>query len=357
MATRTVKAAGGNWSAAGTWVEGAIPTSADDVVLNATSGQLTINATAVCRSFDCTGYTGILTHNAFTLTVGDGSGGSFKLVAGMTYAPATSRTIIFAATTTGCLVTTAGKTLPGITFSGIGGGWTLQDNLTCQALTHQGGTLNTNGKTLTFNSGGTGLVFNGTGIRTLNVTNSTLNITGSYTAAGSNGTITGTGSIWNFTGAGYGVACANLDYGTASFNMLGSGACALSGLWTMANLTINGPSGVVISTAGARTITGTLTIGPTACSITWPAITPRTIALGASGVATLTNTTFTDTTFTGTNTPVSGTGLVNGGNNSGISFRNRVVVSGTAAIKPIKIKIGGSFVAKPVKVKVGGTFI
>ena len=62
MATRTISNAGGNWNAAGTWVEGVVPVAADAVVATATSGNLTVNvgSGAVCSSFVLTGYTGTL---------------------------------------------------------------------------------------------------------------------------------------------------------------------------------------------------------------------------------------------------------------------------------------------------------
>jgi hypothetical protein len=84
MATRTISNAGGNWNALATWVEGAVPTTADQVVATATSGNVTINVTnAVCGGLDLTGYVGTLTFTAGQfLTVS----GNVILVATMTYA-------------------------------------------------------------------------------------------------------------------------------------------------------------------------------------------------------------------------------------------------------------------------------
>lgn len=65
MATRTISNTGGNYNAVGTWVEGIVPTSADDVVSTATSGPLTINVSSAARSFNLTTYTNTLTISQF----------------------------------------------------------------------------------------------------------------------------------------------------------------------------------------------------------------------------------------------------------------------------------------------------
>ena len=61
MATRTVSNTGGNYNATGTWVEAAVPTSADTVVFTSTSGQLTVNVASQAGSINFSGYTGTTT--------------------------------------------------------------------------------------------------------------------------------------------------------------------------------------------------------------------------------------------------------------------------------------------------------
>jgi hypothetical protein len=64
MATRTISAAGGNWNSTATWVGGVIPTTADDIVGDATSGNLVVNITPTIRFANFSAYTGTLTINS-----------------------------------------------------------------------------------------------------------------------------------------------------------------------------------------------------------------------------------------------------------------------------------------------------
>lgn len=72
MAVRTISNLGGNYSATGTWVEGVVPTSADDIVATATSGQLTVNVSSAARTIDLSLYTNTVTMNA-NWTISGGS--------------------------------------------------------------------------------------------------------------------------------------------------------------------------------------------------------------------------------------------------------------------------------------------
>lgn len=149
MATRTISNAGGNYNAVGAWVEGAVPTSSDDVVATATSGNLTITANAVAKSVDLTGYVAILTHNnSITWTVS----GSFKLATGMNYTiGGLTSEIILNNSTVGNTLTTNGKTLPNlsINYGSDTASCILQDNLTCGILTINRGIFTANNRNVT----------------------------------------------------------------------------------------------------------------------------------------------------------------------------------------------------------------
>lgn len=112
------------WSATSGGATGAsVPTSADDVFIDANSGTGTIKfATVVCKSLNFTGFTGTFAHDSAgsNLTIH----GGLTMVAGMT-SGVTSGTFTFASTTdnggAGWPITTNGKTLPNVTFNGVGG--------------------------------------------------------------------------------------------------------------------------------------------------------------------------------------------------------------------------------------------
>jgi len=135
-----------NWSATSGGANNAsVPTTSDDVFFDANSGSgsAVINAAANCLSATFTGFTGTLTHNAFTWTIVK----SLTMVSGMTYTALTNNAsckITFNDTASGNTITTAGKTLPSLLIFGVGGVWTLQDNITAQTTTITSGTFDAN---------------------------------------------------------------------------------------------------------------------------------------------------------------------------------------------------------------------
>ena len=257
MATLYAKAAGGNWSAAATWSNvnsgggdsSGPPTAADNVIFEAGSGAVTIDAASSCRSLDCTSgtgsYAGTLTHTAgFTLTIGDGTAGAgnvaLKLVAGMTYAPSADTCVInFSSTSaTQQTITTAGKLLGPVTIVNVGCSYILSDSLTLRATTTQltvtAGTFDTGNQTVsvgifssttsnvrtitlcsssittTLNSGSTSWDFTTSTNMTFNAGTSTVTIAGSSTFAGGGKTYNNiiiTGTIVALGASG--LVCAN----------------------------------------------------------------------------------------------------------------------------------------------------
>ncbi|EKE19168.1 MAG: hypothetical protein ACD_9C00113G0001, partial [uncultured bacterium] len=148
-ATRTISDAGGNWNSTSSWVEGAVPTSADDVVATATSGNLTINVSTAVRSIDLSSYTGTLTHNAVNLSVGDALGGALNFSGSWTYTTVSIVSWINFVSTSdnggnGWNVITGGKLFGNTDFNGNGGKWLLLDN-----FGQRGGTLTNAGLFLT----------------------------------------------------------------------------------------------------------------------------------------------------------------------------------------------------------------
>jgi len=71
MATRTISNSGGNFNSTSTWVEGIVPTAADDVIATASSGNLTVNVISYCASINFTNYVNTLTLSSTLVVNGD----------------------------------------------------------------------------------------------------------------------------------------------------------------------------------------------------------------------------------------------------------------------------------------------
>ena len=296
-----------NWSDTATWDGGVVPTAADDVILSSFSGNVTIDAGAVCRSLDCTvsgNYGGVLSQGSgVTLTIGDGTAGgsnvALKLTAGMTYAPNAASTISFISTSsTQQTINCAGKTLGIVTFApASNGSWIFSDAFACAGtLTLTRGSLDTNSQTVscgTFASGvgNTRSLTLGTTVLTvtgntsfslaaasnltLSAASSTITLSGStvsFLAASTNGGPLAFGTV-NITGAGVAVYQGHASNTFVNFNRTGtavktdglslaSDLGAVSGTLTLAGNSATNRLHVKSNTIGtARTITnnGTLT--------------------------------------------------------------------------------------------------
>ena len=153
MATRTISNAGGNYNSTGTWVEAAVPTSADDVVATATSGQLTVNVSSAARTFNFTNYTNTLTVNAAWTISGASLTSTF--VSAMNIVQTANITFNSAHS-----IRTNGKSIPRVAF-GIGAGTkTLLDDMqvtdafsSTTAVIMLGATLSISAPSTTFQSG------------------------------------------------------------------------------------------------------------------------------------------------------------------------------------------------------------
>jgi hypothetical protein len=343
--TKYARAGGGNWNADATWsttsgggADTTVPTAGDDVVLDASSGNVTINVASVCRSLDCTGYTGTLTHNAgINLSIGDATAGAgniaLKLVAGMTYTlgnNATSAISFVSTSATQQTVDYGGKNGALATFNGLGGSWILVSDFTA---TFNGGTgidlvagsLDTNGYSVTSH----GFRLTGTAVRSLSLGSSVLAMQANAGGLGvwNAATITnltfdaGTSSITtsavnqSFQGGG-------LTYHNVAIVGSGGGAQTLTGANTFNDLELRPANNNAVSVSANQTVNGTLTCtsaDATTISIILSGTRNVAVTITATNAA-VSNVNFRDITIAGACAPVSGTNIGNAGGNSGITF-------------------------------------
>lgn len=241
-----------------------VPTSADSVFFNGSSGggTTTITATANCNDITCTGYAGTLAGSSDLNIYG-----SMTLVSGMTLSY--TGAITFASIAAGKTITTGTKSIGStLTFNGVGGGWTLQDALTCTvAATLTNGSLNLNNlntsflsfssanantRVLTMGSGtisltGIGTVWDTSTITGLTLTPNTSTIKLTNTSS-STKTFSGGGKTFNniwITGAG-----------TGTYTIVGSN--------TFTDFKVDTPPHTVNFTAGTRQTVTTWNVTGTA---------------------------------------------------------------------------------------------
>lgn len=150
-ATRTISTTGGSYNSTSTWVEGVVPTSADDVVSTDSSGALIVNVASAAKTLNLLGYRDSLILNA-NLTVA----GSITLDTGMTYVG--SATLICSASGT---LTSKGKTITGdLQLIGTSQTFTLADNWVLNGALKVGGTTSVtlNGTGYTISAAGLSLL-------------------------------------------------------------------------------------------------------------------------------------------------------------------------------------------------------
>lgn len=223
MATRYWVGGSGNWDATTTtnWAStsggaggASAPTSADDVIIDTSSGTGSIScssALATCNNITVTASQAITLTGTLSLINGSlsyPSGGSFSSVALLT----------FIATTTGKTITSNGKSFGNtVTFNGVGGSWQLQDALTSTStVTLTNGTLDLNSKTLTcniFNSNNSNTRSISFGEGNITITGTNATILAGQTLTGF--TYTGTPTV-NITGAGTAAQTRTLNWGSTA---------------------------------------------------------------------------------------------------------------------------------------------
>jgi collagen type VII alpha len=342
VATRTIANAGGTWSSAGTWVEGVVPTAADDVVATATSGNLTIDNGAVCQSADFTNYTAAATlaTNA-GWSIGGTSSGGLKLVAGMTWTANSGSTITFVGGSGATYVlTSAGKTFVNVT-QNTNTTTTVQcaDAFTAtRAVTSTQGSFATNNQSMSTGQ----LNTSGAATRAVNLGSSSVTVTGTSTAisftatvgftftAGTS-TVTLTAGSLGSSGSAYTFWDIVLTGANGGFNGLST-----SGL-TCRNLTKTGtasktesmpvPAATTITVTGTLTITGNSTVNRVQV---FSGTVGTSATLNAAAVS-LTNVDFADMAGAGAAAPFTGTSLGDATGNSGITFTAAVSRFGVVA--------------------------
>lgn len=271
MATQTVAAAGGNWSSSATWAPGSVPATGDDVVLNASSGQLTIDVTTNnVRSIVETSYTGTVTHNAaVTLNIGTGTApvSNVALVFAGTYTIANATTSAIAITDTSAATNTYnfnGATLGNVTINNgtttttqlITSGFTVGSTATV-TLT-QGG-FNTNGQTCSWGI----LSSSNSNTRVLTLGVSSVSLTAPSVTAWNLGnssgiTLSAGSSTINMTGGGQSFNGGGLTYNNVVYNNVTFGPNGIIGGNTFNNLTFNGSATTTNVVTIASTVTTTV---------------------------------------------------------------------------------------------------
>jgi hypothetical protein len=235
-----------NTATASTVVTGVL-NQANAISFNFISGtyNLTFLATAshTAKNVDFTGFSGTLLATS-TATIF----GSLKISTGMTLT-ASANTLTFGSTTTGNQITTNGKTLDfPISFSGIGGSWALQDNLTLPArqLSLVAGQLITNNFNIS--------------VSTFSSINAN---TRSVVAGTTNWTIAGSGASWAVSAAGFTYS------GTGTISMTSASSKTFQGnnlqTWPTLN---NGGAGALTISGSNRFQNITNTVQPTTFTFT-----------------------------------------------------------------------------------------
>ena len=326
-----------NWSTSSGGAGGAsVPTASDnvffDVNSNVGTGNFTVtmaNTPRVCNDFTASGLDGTMT----LVTTG-----IELVVSGSLFFPTTnfSRSgagdFTFNATTTGKTVTTNGVAFGGgVTFNGVGGGWTLGSALTFSAsspLTLTNGTFDTSASNYAVS--GQKFLSSNSNARTINLNNSILTFSTSGTGwdmpTSTNATLNVGNSTIICSGTGTSFSGGGLTYYNVSFTSTAIASPSITGANTFTNLSITGrtTAGIgVLSLSADQTINGTLTVSAGTASAYRIMIASDTIGTTRTltcAAVSLTDTDFRDITIAGAASPASGTRLGDCKGNSNITF-------------------------------------
>lgn len=301
----------------------AVPTSADDVFLDAASGAVTVTVsgtTRPCKTLICTGFTGTLA-GSIAIT----ASGNVTLVVGMTVTWTGTLTIQATAT-----LTTAGKTLGSVISAGTS--ITLGSALTCTgAFTVSTGSFTTSASNYAITA--LSFIANVSVTRTITLNASVITLSSTGTAVNIDSTFLtfnrGT-STFNLTGAGPNLIVAGaVSFYNVTFSSTTAGLCSIRGANTFNTLTLTPPAATGITRIaidGNQTVTTLVCAGASAVRrlfVYGDLLTDAQSAVSTLTVGTYTTKTDVDfkyITAAGTSAPWSGTRLGDAGGNTSITF-------------------------------------
>lgn len=331
-----------HWSTSSGGSGGAsVPTAADDVFFDANSNTgssftCTLSGSRTCNNLNFTGFTRIFNPSSGTLAIS----GSLTFSTGMTVTTTNSATMNWVATSTGKTITTNGKTMFSTNnFTGVGGGWTFQDNAAVpssgagRSINLTNGTLDLNGKTFTNLAG---FSISGSSTRTLTMGAAIVNTNGWTATTTTNLTFNVNTSSIRCAGtfAGGSLTYNELIMTQASNGPQITGSNTFATLKNATGLTVYGS----VEITGVQTVTSVMQwVGNNANTqrllVTAP-ITQSTSAIVCNGTITLTNVDFCGIVASGSGS-WSGTSVGNCGGNTGITF--------TTAVNRYWVGNGGDF--------------
>ena len=319
------------------------PSSSDDLTFDASSNATAYTVTTTTTATSVANLTvGAPTSGKVTFagSVAINIFGSLNLsggTAGITWT--NTGLLTFKSTTSGKTITMNGVTISNdVTFDGVSGVWTSQDNFTTgdtNTITLINGSLDTTSRTWQYGT----MSSANSNTRALNMTNSTHipRATGTnwnFGVTTSNMTLTVTGSTIQLANgsSSYTFSGGGLTYGTLTCSA-GAGGLIINGANTFATLSFTITGGIrQFQISAGQTITGSLTITGTNANLNRVGIqstaagTQQTITLSGSATYSISNADFRDIKFAGNGVPVSGTSFADcGGNdNTTITFPSPV---------------------------------